>query len=373
MALVLLGAEAPLRVLCCRETQHSIRESVKRLLDDKIKAAGLDSFYQSTDTEIRGINKTLFFFHGLRTNPESIKSLESIDIAWVEEAHTAAQRSLDLLLPTIRGSSSRGTDRAEIWFSWNPRYPDDPVDAMFRGNHRNRSDTWAPPPDSITLDVTWRDNPWFPDVLAKDMAWDFQHDPLKAAHIWNGGYIRHAEAQVFKNWRVGDPEEFKSTAETRFYYGADWGFATDPTALVRCWIEGRKLFVDWEAYQVGCEIDKTPELFDTVPGARLWPIIADSARPETISYLQKHGFPRMVAAKKGAGSVEDGVEFLRSYDIIVHPRCIHLIDELTFYSYKTDKLTGEVLPIIEDKKNHVLDGLRYGIESLRRVKKWEFV
>jgi len=105
---------------------------------------------------------------------------------------------------------------------------------------------------------------------------------------------------------------------------------------------------------VGCEIDMLPDLFDRVPDARKWFITADSARPETISYMQRHGFPRINSAIKGAKSVEEGVEFLKSFDIIVHPRCQHTIDELTMYSYKTDPLTGQVLPVLADRHNHCL-------------------
>ncbi|MRT52234.1 PBSX family phage terminase large subunit, partial [Xylella fastidiosa subsp. multiplex] len=92
-------------------------------------------------------------------------------------------------------------------------------------------------------------------------------------------------------------------------------------------------------------------LFMSVPEAEKWPIVADSARPETISYMVKHGFPKMTAAVKGKRSVEEGIEFLRSFDIIVHPRCQHTIDELTLYSYKTDPLTGQVIPVLQDKDN----------------------
>ena len=135
--------------------------------------------------------------------------------------------------------------------------------------------------------------------------------------------------------------------------------------LVRCYVVGRKLYIDREAYRIGVEIDHLPQLFDTVPGARDWVITADSARPETISYLQRHGFPKMVAAVKGKDSVKEGVIFLQNYDIVVHPRCVHTIDELTMYSFKTDALTGIVTPVLEDKKNHVIDSLRYAVERLR--------
>lgn len=151
--------------------------------------------------------------------------------------------------------------------------------------------------------------------------------------------------------------------------GADWGFSVDPSCLIRGYTEGRTLFVDYEAWMIGCEIDQLPDLFDRVPESRKWFITADSARPETVSYMQRHGYPKINPAIKGPKSVEDGVEFLKSYDIVVHPRCQHVIDELSSYSYKIDPQTEQVLPILEDKKNHTIDALRYACEGLRRATK----
>jgi phage terminase large subunit len=350
-AAVLKGAERPLRIGVYREIQKSIRDSAKRLLDDKIAEHGLSAFYESTDTEIRGRNGTLFLFNGLRTNPDAIKSTEGIDIALVMEANTVAQRSWDLLIPTVRKPGS------EIWAEWNPNLPTDPVDVMFRGEA-------GPPPGSIVRQVNWNDNPWFPAVLKAELEYDRKRDPEKYAHVWLGEYQRNSEARVFKNWTV---EEFEAPTDAVHRFGADWGFAIDPTVLVRCHIVGRKLFVDYEAYMVGCEIDNTPALFDSIPESRRYLITADSARPETVSYMQRNGFPKIVPAIKGAGSVEDGVEFLKNYDIVVHPRCQHVVDELTLYSYKVDKLTGAVLPTLDDKANHTIDALRYACEGARRA------
>lgn len=353
-ALVIKARQRPIRVLCAREIQKSIKDSVKRLLDDKIREMGFGQHFRSTDTEIKGTNGSHFVFAGLRSNVESIKSLEGIDIAWVEEATTVSQSSLTNLGPTIR------KDGSEIWFTWNPRHENDPVDSMFRLPS-------GAPPRSIVRRVNWDLNPFFPDVLREDMEWDATRDPDKYRHIWLGEYLRNSEARVFHNWKV---EAFETPSDARFYLGADWGFSVDPTVLVRSYIIGRTLFVDREVYKVGCEIDRTPELFDHLDPenlrmARNWPITADSARPETIDYMKRHGYTRIKPAKKGSGSVEDGIEFLKSYDIVVHPRCKHMIDELTLYSWKTDPVTDEVLPVLDDKHNHVIDALRYAVEGLR--------
>jgi phage terminase large subunit len=340
-----------LRAVCIREVQRSLEQSVKRLVEDKIEALGLGSLFEIQKYEIKTPGDGLIIFQGMQNHTsDSIKSLEGYNIAWIEEAQSLSQRSLDLLRPTIRAEGS------EIWAGWNPSKGTDPIDAFFRGDEA--------PPDSIVVRANWQDNPWFPEVLRAEKDWDQRRDADKYAHIWLGEYQRNSEARVFRNWRV---EPFDTPDKSVFYFGADWGFSIDPTVLVRCYIEGRTLYVDQEAYKVGCEIDRTPQLFDTIPGAKLWPITADSARPETISYVKRNGYPRIKPAAKGANSVQDGIEFLKSYDIVVHPRCRHTIDELTLYSFKTDPLTGEVTPILEDKKNHVIDALRYAVEGVRRA------
>lgn len=356
------------RAVCVREVQRSLEQSVKRLVEDKIQQYELGTEFRVLNTHIETPGGGIIKFEGLQNHTaESIKSLEGYDVAWVEEAQTLSQRSLDILTPTIRVEGS------EIWFSWNPRKPTDPVDAFLRSD---------PPPNAVVVEVTYRDNPWFPGVLRDEMLWARAHDPDKYAHIWLGDYERHSEARVFRNYTV---QEFDTPEGVTFYLGGDWGFAVDPTVLMRCFIQGRNLFIDWEVYRVGCEIDQTPALFDQLgcptclrgPAAtackdeshgmaRRWIITADSARPETISYLQRHGYPRIRPATKGAGSVKEGVEFLKSYEVVIHPRCVHTIDEFAAYSYKQDRLTGEIIPELQDKKNHVIDSARYAIEQVRR-------
>ena len=337
--------------VCVREVQRTLGQSVKRLLELKIAAMNVSNLFDIQEGILRsGVNGRIIFQGMQNHTADSIKSLEGYDRAWVEEAQTLSQRSLDMLRPTIRKPNS------ELWFSWNPNQKTDPIDVLLRGE--------APPPDAVVREVNYADNPWFPDVLQKEMQYDRGRDPDKYAHVWRGQYLKNSEARVFKNWKI---EEFETPKDAVLRFGADWGFAVDPSVLVRCFIVGRKLYVDQEAYQVGCEIMDTPALFFTVPESEKWPITADSARPETISHMRANGFPKIMPAVKGPGSLEDGVEWLKTYEIIVHPRCIHVIDELMMYSFKTDPLTGNVLPILEDKKNHTIDSLRYACEGARRA------
>jgi len=340
------------RSVCVREIQKSLAQSVKRLLELKIEQLGVQSYFEVQEFQIKSrYGDGLIIFQGLQNHTsDSIKSLEGYDCAWVEEAQSLSQRSLDLLRPTIRKPES------ELWFTWNPSKDTDPIDLLLRGEN--------PPPDAIVQEVNYKDNPWFPDVLRAEMEYDRGRDPDKYKHVWLGGYVSNSESRVFRNWKV---EEFEAPKDATHRLGADWGFASDPTVLIRCHVIGRTIYVDYEAYQVGCEIMDTPSLFLTVPESEKWPIIADSARPETISHMKKNGFPKIMSAVKGPKSVEEGVEWLKSHDIVVHPRCTHTIDELTCYSYKTDPLTGQILPVLADRDNHLIDALRYACEASRRA------
>lgn len=337
--------------VCLRETLKSLEFSVKKLLESKIAAFNAGAYFEVQDRRIFSKQGGVTIFEGMQNHTaDSIKSLEGFDRAWFEEAQNASEKSLTLLRPTIRKPGS------QLWFGWNPDLATDPIDKLLRGDVK--------PPDSCVIEVNYLENPWFPDELRAEMEYDRSRDPDKYAHVWMGKYRRNSEARVFKNWSI---EEFDVDPKAVLRQGADWGFSVDPSVLVQCWIEGRKLYVPFEAYRVGCEIVDTPALFMTVPDSEKWPITADSARPETISHMQKNGFPKIMPAIKGAKSLEEGVEFLKSFDIVVHPRCTHLIDELSSYSYKTDQLTGSVLPMLEDKDNHVIDALRYACEGARRA------
>lgn len=348
-AVVQMATRAGFRIVCVREIQNSIKDSVKQLIEDKIDQLGLSSFFVITDQEIRGRNGSLCIFRGLQNHTAaSIKSLEGFDVAWIEEAQTISQLSLDLLTPTIR------KDGSEIWASWNPVSETDPIDAMLRGGTSN----------AVVVKANWSDNPFFPEALREDMERDRQHNPDKYAHVWEGKYQSLSEARIFRNWRVA---ELTPPDRAIWYGGVDFGFAIDPTFALRCCLIGeRVLYVDHEACEVGVATEALPLLIGRVPELHKWPCNADSARPETIDYLKRHGFPKMRPARKGKGSVEDGISFLQGLDIVVHPRCINLIRELGSYAYQIDKRTGAILPVPDDANNHGIDALRYAVERLHR-------
>lgn len=350
-ALVLLSTTRDVRVLCAREFQVSIKDSVHRLLTDQIESLGFLNQFEITKTEIRSRAGSEFIFKGLRHNASEIKSLEGVDICWVEEAHSVSKDSWDLLTPTIRKENS------EIWVSFNPGSPDDETYKRFVLN---------PPDNSVVIKVGFQDNPWFPETLRAEMEFCRRADPEAWDHIWNGNPKVLSDAQVFLRKYVIEP--FETPSDARFFHGADWGFAKDPTVLVRAFVKDNHLYVDHEAYGIGVELDETPQLFDSIETARKWDIKADSSRPETISHIAKKGF-KIKAAKKWSGSVADGLAALKSFEkIVVHPRCKHTADEMRLYSYKVDRVTGDVLPVLVDAHNHCIDALRYAFDGYIRGK-----
>lgn len=347
-ALLLKAAENPLRILCTRELQNSIKDSVWKLLTDQIEEMGLQEFYDYGQGYIRSTCGSEFIFKGLRSNAKEVKSMEKIDICWVEEASSVSEASWKLLIPTIRAPGS------EIWITFNPDLEDDPVYKRFIANEH---------PNALVMKINFTDNPWFGDELREEMLYDKRVDYNSYLHVWEGFCRSASDAQIlFGKWRSDTFERPKTAIPM---YGADWGFAVDPTVLIECFVHEKKLFIEYEAYKVRCDIDDTPALFDKVPQSKEFFIRADCARPETINYLKRHGYPKCKGVSKWAGSVEDGIAHMRSYEeIIIHERCIHTKIEARMYSYKVDERTSDILPIVVDKHNHCMDAIRYALEPL---------
>lgn len=346
------------RAVCIREIQKSLNQSVKLLIEDKIKKFGVQRYFKIRDSWIETPGDGVIIFQGMQNHTaDSIKSLEGYKRAWFEEAQNMSQTSFDLLRPTIRAPGS------QLWFSWNPRFQTDPVDKFFRGKNVH--------PSMICMEINFMHNPWFPEELRVEMLYDKATDPDKYKHIWLGGYLVHSEARVFKRYRLGSHEEIEEAikqAGVKRLQGADWGYAADPNVGVVIYVNvrERKIYVRYEAYKIKVELEDTPDFFRQIPDFEKWSTVADSARPETISYMQRHGFPRFKSAVKGPNSVLEGIEFLKSFEIIVHPECEHTYDELNFYQWEVDPDTNLVLPVLGQKKNHVIDSMRYAIEPLRR-------
>ncbi len=344
------------RILCARELQNSIKDSVLQLLIDQIELLGLQDFFDYGESYLRGIDsRSDFLFKGLRHNIKEIKSTEAVDVTWIEEAETVSEETFRVLPATVFR-----TEGSEVWLSWNPESKDAPIQKRF-------IDTC--PADAKIVEVNYIDNPWFPIGMELERQDDLKRYPDLYSHIWLGQCLTRTDAQVLGGkWRIDKfhrPEELDGGP----YYGCDWGYSSDPLALVVCWIKGNTLYIDQEAGRKGVEIGDTPAMFDTVPGIKDHTIRADNARPELISHMQTAGY-KVIGAEKWPGSVEDGITHLRSYDeIVIHERCVNVAKEARLWSWKIDKQTGDILPVLLPANDHWMDGVRYALAPIIRKKK----
>lgn len=358
-ALIRLAASLPLRILCVREYQNSIKDSSHKMLKDTIDRLGMNSWFVVTADSIKSRIGAEFIFKGLHNNEQGIRSTEGIDICWAEEAQMITSASWRSLSPTIR------KDGSELWVSYNLIDEEDATHQRF---------VMKPRHNSIIHKLNYDSNPYFPSVLRDEMEEDKANDFHLYEHIWLGLPLRISNAIVLSGkYRVAEFDAELWREADRVRLGADFGFSQDPNTLIRSFIieagKLRTLYIEYEAYGVGIELDEMAEFYDSVPGSRDWPIKADSARPETISHLRRQGFA-ISAAEKWPGSVKDGVAHLRGFtEIVIHPRCVHMAQEARLYRYKVDKSQvdekgqPQVLPIIVDKNNHCIDAVRYGLDG----------
>lgn len=338
------------RILCTREIQKSIKESVHQVLENKINALGLKRYFSVGENKIVSVTGSEFIFAGLRTNIDSIKSLESVDICWVEEAQSISRNSLDVLRPTIRKAGS------QLIFTFNPKNESDPVYNDFVVNC---------PAGAWVQKVNYSDNPFFPMELEAERQDCLVNNSGDYGWIWEGECRKISDAQVFKG--VYEVREFDTPPHVRFYHGTDWGYAEDPATLVRCFIDKGFLYIDGECYGKGVDLDDLPRFFTQVATAKKWPIYGDAARPDIITHLKRRGF-NIKKCDKWAGSIDAGIAYIRNfYKVIIHPRCVHTLEEFERYAYKQDRLTNEILPVPLDKWNHCIDALRYALT--KRIKK----
>ena len=365
------GVVEPLRILCVREIQASIKDSFHAELKAAIASEPwLAAAYDvGTDYLRSKINTTEFLFQGLYRNLTTVKSKANIDLTIVEEAEDVSEDAWVALEATVLRKL-----RSEIWVIWNPKDEGSPTDTRFRGAAAND-------PLYSIVELNHNDNPWFPIGLRRLM--ETQRRTMEAAKfdwIWKGDYLKNDESKIF----AGCWEEGIRIPDANWhgpYHGLDFGFSNDPTAAVRCWIspDETELYIDKEAGKVGLELDDTAKfLKERIPGIDKHEVIADSARPESISHLSKsktpNGLPKddylghIEGAVKGAGSVEDGIDHLKTYRIIVAPQCQEVQNEFKRYSFKVDRLTGEVTRVIVDKYNHYIDALRYAVEKVMKSK-----
>ena len=340
------------QILCAREHLNSLDESSMEEVKTAIRSVDwLDAYYEIGEKFIRSRDGRIrYAFAGLRHNLDSIKSKARVLLAWVDEAENVSETAWVKLIPTVR------EDGSEIWLTWNPESAESATNRRFRD---------APPDGSRIAEMNWRDNPWFPAVLDEARRSDQAIRPDVYEHIWEGGFLTRTDAQVFsgkfevREFEPGDGWDGP-------YHGLDFGFAVDPTAAVQLWIGDGCLWIRREAGKVGLDLDVTAEFVrDRMPEIEKHKVRADSSRPESVSYLRRYGLPRIEGVKKWTGSVEDGVEFIKSFRrVVIHPDCPDTAREFRLYSYKVDRLSGDVMPVIVDAHNHYIDAIRYALNPL---------
>lgn len=345
--------------LCLRKVADTLRSSIFANLEWAIEQLGLTMFFDSTVSPMEFTYRPTgqkIILKGL----DKAKKLKSIKVAkgyfkylWFEELDEfngmAEVRS-------VQQSVLRAGQKYIEFFTYNP--PDDVYSWVNTEANRKPSNRYTH--HSTYLDV---DPLWLGSRFTEDAERLKQNDYDAYRHEYLGEVVGRTDKVIF-NGKWEEREFEPSSNWDGAYYGADWGFANDPTVLARLWIHDDCIWIDYAHYGYRVDIDATPELFDFVPNARQSVIRADSARPETISYMNNHGYEFVKAAAKWTGSVEDGISFLRSYrKIYIHPRCKELIEEAKNYSYKVNR-AGDVTAAIEDKFNHGWDAVRYALEPL---------
>lgn len=348
-------------ILCAREHLVNLQESSMEEVKQAIASEKfLMDYYEMGENFIRSRDRRInYAFTGMRHNLGGLKSKARIIRAWVDEAEHVGENAWMQLIPTVRDEGDGW--QSEIWASWNPESPESATHKRFRG---------SPPASAVVMEMNWRDNPWFPEVLEQERLHDQQTRPDVYEHIWEGAFLTITDAQVFRN--KFEIDEFEpEDAWDGPYHGLDFGFANDPTAAIQCYIHKKVLYIRREFVQKKLELDQTaPALCKAIPRISMHVVRADSARPESISFLKNHGMPKATAAKKGPGSVEDGIEHIKSYDrVIIHPDCEETAREFRLYSYKVDRLSQDILPVPVDDHNHCIDALRYALEPMIRMRR----
>lgn len=339
--------------LASREHLNSLDESSM----EEIKAAigsepWLAAYFDIGEKYIRTRNGRInYAFAGLRHNLDSIKSKARIIGNWTDEAESVSEAAWRKLVNTLREEGPGW--HVENWISYNPESPESATHKRFVKD---------PAEDCLVTTVNWTDNPYFPAVLNKQRLEDQRLRPETYDHVWGGEFLTLTEAQIFAGkYAVRDFEPGHDWDGP--YDGLDFGFALDPTAAVRCYIHDDRLWIRHEAGRTKLELDDTAEyIADRVPGFGEYVVRADSARPESISYLKRNGVPQIEGAEKWKGCVEDGVEFLKSFEeVVIHSDCTQTAREFRLYSYKVDRQSGDILPVIVDANNHFIDAIRYAV------------
>lgn len=350
LMVLIWGVEDAINVWCVRKYFSSIKNSFFAELVNAIKEnKWLDDYYIYGKNFIDGKNGTNFIFGGVELNKSSAKSTAQIDVLVMEEAEDISMDSFDVIFPTIR------KEGAEIIVIWNPKDENSAVDKLFIKNK---------PDKSVIVQIGYQDNPWFSNRL--DNTRKLQKQTLPDEYyrwIWEGEYLKNNVAAVFNGrWEVLDFEA--SDDWDGAYFGLDFG-DKHPTAAVRCWLHADAVWIDYEGGGSEIELSSLPDkLSSQIPGILANTVRADPAWAQSIRYLRNNGMENIVSAKKGAGSVDKGIKYLKSKRrIYIHSRCNNVIYNFRKYSYIATK-GGDITDRTEKTNDDWIDALRYALEPM---------
>lgn len=342
--LLIRARQQKTRVACFREFQNSIAESSHQLLADLIKQYELTDFEVTNNSIINKVTGSDFLFKGLWHNEQSIKSIEGIDIAWVEEAQTVSKASIEVLTPTIRKPES------QIVYTYNRLLEDDPVHTRLVIEGR---------PNTLVIHANYdvaEKYGWLPDNIKLEIEDDKARRPSLYKHKWLGEPTNQ-DRIIYRDWGLVDDIPIHARRERGWL---DYGYSNDPTAMGEIWFCDGALYLDEVAYTKGLSNKQISDIILNRPQRIPW--VADSAEPKSNDELRVHGIT-VIDAKKGKDSVNNGIQSVQSQRIFVTRRSVNIIKERASYMWEEDN-AGRITNIPSPLFNHHMDGIRYGISSL---------
>lgn len=343
--LLVKARQSKIRVACFREFQNSIADSSHQLLADLIKEYGLNEFDITDKTIVNRLTGSDFIFKGLHRNEQSIKSIEGIDIAWVEEAQTVSKESIDILTPTIRNPGS------QIIYTYNRLTEDDPVHNRLVLEGR---------PNTLLINVNYdtaEKYGWLPSIVKQEIEDDRIKRPAQYRYKWLGE-PNSLERRIYKDWEIIDdiPHEARL-----WRIGLDFGYSQDPSVAIMIYEFNGGYILDELLYQKELS---NKSIADILLNAERALVIADSAEPKSIDELKSYGV-NVIGATKGPGSVAQGIQFVQSQKISVTRRSYKTIRAYQNYLYIEDK-NGRVLNEPDDtvhEWSNPMDATRYGFNG----------
>lgn len=345
--LLIRARQEKVRIGCFREFQNSISDSSYQLLADLITKYELKEFELTKNSIINTVTKSEFLFKGLWNNEQSIKSIEGIDIAWVEEAQTISEKSIEILTPTVR------KDGSQIIYTYNRLYEEDPVHKRLVIEGRPKTLIL-----NLNYDVALKYN-WIPQVILDEIESDKVNRPRLYLHKWLGEPLS-LEAKIYKGWEV--IEKIPEMASLQ-RIGVDFGYTNDPSSIVAIYKYNGHFILDEILYKKGAS---TKELAETILANGNCLCIADSAEPRTIDEIKTYGV-NIVGANKGKDSVKNGIAYVQSQKIQVTKRSLNVLNEYTNYMWIQDK-QGNFINEPEHRFSHSMDAIRYGLAFDQNVK-----